>query len=222
MITTWVQTSRHCRPSTIALQLSRQTRKPRDKASTEQQDTRLTGNKPLNQAGRLMIIGRLNAKYVFFNYFKRVAKQSGLFPRLGEYSNVGRESGKGKTTLLRHLRHSKHGAAGACFSVLAPACTGVRFGLLPSTVLRISLMSHAVFCRTILNHQNTDPSWPRGPTAAPPPQPVRPHTCAGVMMKCQICASGACRAVVHRHKSVKARGGEMHVSGWEIEGLRTC
>ena len=33
------------------------------------------------------------------------AKQSGLFPRLGEYSNVGRESGKRKTTALRDLRH---------------------------------------------------------------------------------------------------------------------
>jgi hypothetical protein len=37
---TWVQTSRHCRPSTIALQLSRQTRKPHDKVSTEQRDQR--------------------------------------------------------------------------------------------------------------------------------------------------------------------------------------
>ncbi len=37
-------------------------------------------------------------------------KQSGLFPRLGEYSNVGSESGKGKRTLLgtsvRHLKPS--------------------------------------------------------------------------------------------------------------------
>ncbi len=37
-------------------------------------------------------------------------KQSGLFPRLGEYSNVGSESGKSKRTLLgtsvRHLKPS--------------------------------------------------------------------------------------------------------------------
>ena len=65
------------------------------------------------------------------------AKQSGL-PRLGEYSNVGRESGKGKTTL--------HGICGIrstwlqapSFPVLAPACTAVRFGLLLSTLSRLT------------------------------------------------------------------------------------
>ncbi len=41
------------------------------------------------------------------------AKQSGLLPRLGEYSNVGSESGKRKTTALRHLRHPKQLVAGA-------------------------------------------------------------------------------------------------------------
>jgi hypothetical protein len=45
ILATWVQTQRHCRPSTIALQLSKQTRKtPRqlvvDKVSTEQRDQR--------------------------------------------------------------------------------------------------------------------------------------------------------------------------------------
>ena len=48
------------------------------------------------------------------------AEQSGLFPRFGGYSNVGRESGKGKTTFLRHLRHSKHLVAGAWFPRARP------------------------------------------------------------------------------------------------------
>jgi hypothetical protein len=50
------------------------------------------------------------------------------FPRLGEYSNhdVGSESGKGKTTPLWHLQHSKHfGCRCLVFLVLAPACAAV-------------------------------------------------------------------------------------------------
>jgi hypothetical protein len=57
-------------------------------------------------------------------YENGFAKQSGPFPdltwRVLECPVMGSESGKRKTTALRHLRHSKHLAAGVQFSPCSP------------------------------------------------------------------------------------------------------
>ncbi len=86
---------------------------------------------------------------------KMVAKQSGpgLFPRVGEYSNVGSESGKRQTNPLRHLRcpFEAFGCSSSCpgpasrvkILVLAPAlaCAALRFGNLAALNL-IEAHSH--------------------------------------------------------------------------------